>query len=161
MAKTTSSARAQRRNRQQSIKKINDLNSEKSTMIKFIVTVKNDFSKFFIRELKREALLGACRIEDERVTTQEEKDDVLNLLKCYFKGIPFEKNGQTDTTEDISYAAFFYISASPLVRKWVEGHFHPFGITLELDLEQNTTKILCSSIDDWFRMNNLYQFKIK
>lgn len=161
MAKTTSSARAQRRNRQQSIKKLNDLNSKKSTMIKFIVTVKNDFSKFFIQELKREILLAACRMEDERISTQEEKNDVLDALKCHFKGISFKTNGRTATMEDINYAAFFYITTSPLVRKWVEGHIPPFGITLELDLEQHKTKILCSSVDDWFRMNNLYQLKVK
>jgi hypothetical protein len=129
--------------------------------IKFIVTVKNDFSKFFIRDISRENLLGACRMEDDQITNQEEKNDVLSALKCHFKGIPFKTNGRIATMEDIDYAAFFYVSASPLVRKWVEGNKKPFGITLELDLEQHTTNILCSSIDDWFGMNNLYQFQSK
>jgi hypothetical protein len=138
-------------------KKTKILNKDKNTIM-FIVTVKNDFSKFLIRELKREALLGACRMEDERITTQEEKNDVLNALTYHFNGIPFITNGRIATLEDIHYAAFFYVSGSPLVRKWVEEKEFPFGITLELDLEQHKTKILCSSIDDWFRMNNLYQF---
>ena len=124
--------------------------------IKFIVKVKNDFSKFFIREISRENLLGACRMEDGRITTQEEKDDVLNGLKCHFKGIPFITNGRIATMEDIGYAAFFYITASPLVRKWAEGYIHPFGISLELDLELHTTNIVCSSIDDWLRINRLF-----
>jgi hypothetical protein len=161
MANTTSSARAQRKNRQKSNKKSNDLNLKKRDAIKLIVKVKNDFSKFFIQELNRENLLGACRMEDDQITTQEEKDDVLNALSYHFKGIPFITNGHFAKSSDAHYAAFVYITASPLVRKWAEGHLHPFGITLELDLEKYTTQILCSSIDDWFRINNLYQFKIK
>jgi len=129
--------------------------------IMFIVTVKNDISKVLIREISRENLLGACRMEDGQNTTQEEKDDVINALTYHFNGMPFITNGRIATMEDINYAAFFYVSGSPLVRKWVEEKEFPFGITLEIDLEQHTTKILCSSIDDWFRMNNLYQFKIK
>jgi hypothetical protein len=128
--------------------------------IMFIVTVKNDISKFLMREIRREDLFGACRMEDDQITTQEEKNDVLNALKYYFKGIPFITNGHVATSSDAYFAAFVYITASPLVRKWVEERFYPFGITLELDLEQHETNILCSSIDDWFRINNLYQFKI-
>lgn len=156
MAKTTSSARAQK-----STKKSNDLNSKNRNLIKLFVKVKNDFSKFFIHELKRENVLGACRMEDDKITTQEEKDDVLNALSYYFKGIPFVTNGHIATDRDAYFAAFVYITASPLVRKWVEEKEFPFGITLELDLENYTTQILCSSINDWFRMNDLYQFKIK
>jgi hypothetical protein len=129
--------------------------------IMFIVTVKNDISKFLMREISRENLFGACRMEDEQITTQEEKNDVLNALTYYFKGMPFITNGHIATSSDAHIAAFIYITASPLVRKWVEERFYPFGITLELDLEEHTTNILCSSIDDWFRINNLYQFKIK
>lgn len=128
--------------------------------IMFIVTVKNDISKFLMREIRREDLFGACRMEDDQITTQEEKNDVLNALSYYFKGIPFVTNGHIATDRDAYFAAFVYITASPLVRKWVEERFYPFGITLELDLEQHETNILCSSIDDWFRINNLYQFKI-
>jgi hypothetical protein len=129
--------------------------------IMFIVTVKNDISKFLMREIRREDLFGACRMEDDQITTQEEKNDVLNALTYYFKGIPFITNGHVATSSDAYFAAFVYITASPLVRKWVEERFYPFGITLELDLEQHETNILCSSIDDWFKINNLYQFKIK
>jgi hypothetical protein len=125
-------------------------------MINFIVTVKNDFSKALIREISRENLLGACRMEDGQITTQEEKDSVLNALKYHFYGRPFITKGRIATMEDIHYAALFYISASPLVRKWAEGYIHPFGITLELDLEQHTTKIFCSSIDDWLNINRLF-----
>ena len=161
MAKTTSSARTQRRNHQQSIKKSNALDSKKGNVIKLMVKVKNDFSKFFIQELNRENLLGACRMEDDQKTTQDEKNVVLVGLTYHFNGISFKTNGRTATLEDIHYAAFFYVSGSPLVRKWVEEKEFPFGITLELDLANHTTQILCSSIDDWFRINNLYQFKIK
>lgn len=138
-------------------------NNKKENMnkIMFIVTVKNDISKFLIREISREDLFGACRMEDDQITTQEEKNDVLNALTYYFKGIPFNRNGLVASISDAYFAAFVYVKASPLVRKWVEGHIAPFGITLELDLEQNTTNILCSSVDDWFRINNLYQFKVQ
>ena len=125
-------------------------------MIKFIVTVKSDFSKVLMRDIRRENLLGACRMEDDRITTQEEKDDVLNVLKHHFYDRPFITNGRIATIDDIHYAAFCYITASPLVRKWAEGYIQPFGITLELDLEQHTTKIFCSSIDDWLRINRLF-----
>ena len=130
-------------------------------MIKFIVTVKNDFSKFLIREISRGNLLGACRMEDDQITTQEEENDLLDVLKCYFKSIPININGRNGTINDVHYASLDYISASPLVRKWVEGNVNRFGITLQLDLEQHTTIITCDTIDDWFRKNNLYQFKIK
>lgn len=128
--------------------------------IMFIVTVKNDITKFIIREISRENLFGACRMEDDQITTQEEKNDVLNALKHHFNGIPFITNGHIATNRDAYFAAFVYITASPLVRKWVEGFYHPFGITLELDFEQHTTNIKCSSIDDWFRMNGLYQIEV-
>ena len=129
---------------------------KKRNMIKFIVTVKSDFSKVLIREISRENLLGACRMEDGQITTQEEKNDALNALKYYFNGMPFITNGRIATMKDIHYAAFFYITASPLVRKWVEEKEFPFGIKLELDLEHHTTNILCSSIDDWLRINRLF-----
>jgi hypothetical protein len=148
------------RNHHSGLNRSKILNKDKNTIM-FIVTVKNDFSKVLIREIRRENLLGACRMEDGQITTQEEKNDVLNALTYHFNGIPFITNGRIASLEDIHYAAFFYVSGSPLVRKWVEEKEFPFGITLELDLEQHKTKILCSSIDDWFRMNNLYQFKRK
>ena len=129
---------------------------KKRNMIKFIVTVKSDFSKVLIREISRENLLGACRMEDGQITTQEEKNDVLNALTYYFKGMPFITNGHIATSSDAHIAAFIYITASPPVRKWVEERFYPFGITLELDLEHHTTNILCSSIDDWLRINRLF-----
>jgi hypothetical protein len=124
--------------------------------IMFIVTVKNDISKVLIREISRENLFGACRMEDDQITTQEEKNNVLKALVNHFNGIPFITNGRMARKEDIHYAALFYISASPLVRKWVEEKEFPFGITLELDLEHHTTNILCSSIDDWLRINRLF-----
>ena len=129
---------------------------KKRNMIKFIVTVKSDFSKVLMRDISRENLLGACRMEDDRITTQEEKNDVLNALKYHFYSRPFITNGRIATIDDIHYAAFFYITASPLVRRWAEERIHPFGITLELDLEQHETNILCSSIDDWLKINRLF-----
>jgi hypothetical protein len=100
-------------------------------------------------------------MEDDRITTQEEKNDLFDILKCHFKSIPININGRNGTINDVHYAALNYISASPFVRKWVEGNVDRFGITLQLDLEQHTTNITCDPIDDWFRKNNLYQFKIK
>ncbi len=133
--------------------KISNMNKN---AIMFIVTVKSDFSKVIMSEITRENLLGACRMEDGQITTQEEKNDVLNALTYHFNGMPFITNGRIATMKDIHYAAFFYITASPLVRKWVEEKEFPFGITLELDLEQHTTNILCSSIDDWMEINRLF-----
>ena len=74
--------------------------------IMFIVTVKNDISKFLMREISRENLFGACRMEDEQNTTQEEKNDVLKALTYYFKGMPFITNGHIATSSDAPYCSF-------------------------------------------------------
>lgn len=124
-------------------------------MIKFIVTVKNDFSKVLLQEITREQLLGACRMEDTVQSTEEEKSEVLTCLEYYFNDTPFIINGRISSINDALYSSFFYISASPLVRRWVEENNQSFGITLELDLVDHTTKILCSSINDWLSINRL------
>ena len=67
---------------------------KKRNMIKFIVTVKSDFSKVLNREISRENLLGACRMEDGKITTQEEKNDAL------YDKINEDKNENPDEDED-------------------------------------------------------------
>ncbi len=126
-------------------------------MIKLIVTDKNNFSIVLIDSYDRESLLSACREEDEHKTTQQEKNQILDTLKFYLTNKPFIINGHMATKYDALYAAFLYVSASPLVRKWVEGNSQPFGITLEFDLINHTTDIKCSSIDVWLSMNQLIQ----
>ncbi len=124
-------------------------------MIQFIVTVKNDFRKVLLRELSREQLLGACRMEDTIQTNEEEKTEVLTVMEYYFNNITFITNGHIGSRYDALDASFFYITASPDVRHWVEEKNEPFGITLELDLEEHTANLQCSSIEDWMKINRL------
>ena len=128
-------------------------------MIKYIVTVKNDFTKVLLGELIREQLLGACRMEDTQRTTEEEKKEVLTCMEYHFNNIPFISNGHIGTKDDALYSSFFYITASPVVRRWVEKNNQPFGITLELDLDQHTANIKCSSIKEWLKINRLIPIK--
>jgi hypothetical protein len=118
-------------------------------------SVRNDFEKFFIQEFSPEQLLDACRLEDIQKTSEAEKNNLLLALEYYFHNIPFWSNGRLATRDDIMYAAFFYVSASPLVRKWIEERGDNFGISLILDLECRRLRILCSDIDEWKRINDL------
>ena len=124
-------------------------------MIHFMCSVRNDFEKFFIQEFSPEQLLDACRLEDIQKTSEAEKNNLLLALEYYFHNIPFWSNGRLATRDDIMYAAFFYVSASPLVRKWIEERGDNFGISLILDLECRRLRILCSDIDEWKRINDL------
>jgi hypothetical protein len=129
-------------------------------VIKFIVTIKSDFTKVLIQQFHREQVLGACGMEDAQKTTEQEKNEMLLALDYYFSGIPFITNGRVCTNNDVLYAAFALVTASDLVRKWVEKRDQPFGITLDLDLNTHTYKLYCDSVEGWYRRNRLFEARL-
>jgi hypothetical protein len=129
-------------------------------MVKLMVSVRRDFSKFIVHDFHREQILGACRIEDSRKTTNQEKNDMLLCLQYYFNGVPLLKNGDVF---DINYAlcaAFSYVTASAEVRRWIESDQESFGITLSLDLENCTCNLCCTSTEEWYRRNQLFEASV-
>lgn len=121
-------------------------------MIKFIVTEKNNNGKYLIQEFRKKIVLEACRVEDKQKSTEEELNAVLKIICYYFNGIPFITNRGIGTKEDALYAAFYFITASPLVKKWAEKSKEPFSISLEIDHLNQTTEIKCVPNTDFFRV---------
>lgn len=129
-------------------------------MISLIVTVKDDFTKVLLQEFQREQILGACREEDNRITTRQEINEMHLCLEYYFSGIPFNNNERFGTKDDALYAAFGIVTASEYVRNWAETYEQDFGITLDLDLDTRTSKILCSPMQEWLKINRLFKIPV-
>ena len=129
-------------------------------MIKFMCSVENEFNKFFIQEFSPQGVLGACQLEDTHETTELEKKDLLLCLKYFFNGIPFNCNGLPGgVKKHAMYAAFSLVTTSQTVRKWIEEKGDNFGISLVLDLECGGYKLICSSIPDWMKFNDLTELE--
>ena len=87
--------------------------------IMFIVTVKNDISKFLMREISRENLFGACRMEDEQITTQEEKNDVLK--DCLYSMIfPYDREIEWGTDGYRGFPAFTKLKEFTDNMEWMQ-----------------------------------------